>query len=36
MGACLPVCTSDAIFPLDEVPAEKRQFVAANAAHFAG
>jgi ferredoxin len=34
-GACLPVCTSDAIFPLDEVPADKRQFIAANEARFA-
>ncbi len=34
-GACLPACTSDAIFPLDEVPADKQQFIAANAAHFA-
>ena len=35
-GACLPVCTSDALFPLDEVPADKRQFIAVNEAHFAG
>jgi ferredoxin len=34
-GACLPPCPSDAIFPLDEVPADKRQFIAVNEAHFA-
>ena len=34
-GACLPACTSDAIFALDEVPADKKQFVDLNAAHFA-
>ena len=33
-GACIPVCTSDAIFPLDEVPADKKQFIAANEAYF--
>lgn len=33
-GACIPVCTSDAIFPLDEVPADKHQFIAANEAYF--
>jgi NAD-dependent dihydropyrimidine dehydrogenase PreA subunit len=35
-AACVPACTSDAIFPLDEVPADKRQFTAANEAYFAG
>lgn len=35
-GACLPACTSDALFPLDEVPAEKSQFIAVNEAFFAG
>ncbi len=35
-GACLPACTSDAMFPLDEVPADKQQFIAANEAFFAG
>jgi len=34
-GACIPACTSDAIFALDDVPADKVQFIAANAAHFA-
>ncbi len=35
-GACVPACTSDAIFPIDEVPAEKQAFIAANAAYFEG
>ena len=34
-GACVPVCTSDAIFAMDDVPADKRDFIAANEAHFA-
>ena len=34
-GACIPACTSDAIFAVDDVPADKVQFIAANAAHFA-
>jgi ferredoxin len=34
-GACLPACTSDAIFPADELPAGKQHFVALNEAHFA-
>lgn len=34
-GACLPVCTSDSIFPLDEVPADKKQFIAINEQFFA-
>jgi ferredoxin len=34
-GACLPECTSDALFPLDEVPADKRQFIAVNEAYYA-
>lgn len=34
-GACVPACTSNAIFPLDEVPADKQQFIAVNEAHFA-
>jgi ferredoxin len=34
-GACLPVCTSDAIFALDDVPVDKQQFIAANEAFFA-
>ena len=35
-GACIPACTSEALFALDEVPADKQQFIAANAAYFAG
>lgn len=34
-GACLPVCTSNSIFPLDEVPADKQEFIARNEAYFA-
>jgi len=33
-GACVPVCTSDSIFALDDVPAEKKEFVERNAAYF--
>ena len=35
-GACVPACTSDAIFALDEVPADKQASIDANAAFFAG
>jgi ferredoxin len=34
-GACIPACGSDAIFALDEVPADKQQFIAINAQYFA-
>ena len=34
-GACLPVCPTNSIFPLDEVPADKHQFIELNAQHFA-
>ena len=34
-GACVPACTSDAIFPIDDVPADKKAFIAANEAYFA-
>lgn len=34
-GACIPVCPSNAIFPLDEVPADKQAFIATNEAHYA-
>src|SRR5688500_6305236 len=34
-AACVPACTSDAIFSVDEVPADKQQFIAANEAYFA-
>lgn len=33
-GACLPACTSNAIFPLDEVPAEKKESIAINEQFF--
>ena len=34
-GACLPVCPSNSIYPLDEVPGDKKQFIALNEQHFA-
>lgn len=34
-GACIPVCPTNSIFPLDEVPADKQQYIAINEAHFA-
>jgi ferredoxin len=34
-GACVPVCTSDSIFAVDDLPAESKQFVDTNAAYFA-
>ncbi len=34
-GACLPTCTSNSIFPLDEVPADKQQFIKINEDFFA-
>jgi NAD-dependent dihydropyrimidine dehydrogenase PreA subunit len=33
-GSCIAVCPSDAIFPLDELPADKAAFAEKNAAHF--
>jgi NAD-dependent dihydropyrimidine dehydrogenase PreA subunit len=33
-GACLPVCESNAMFALDDVPEDKKQFVEKNAAFF--
>ena len=33
-GACVPVCQSNAVFPLDELPAELAHFAAQNAAYF--
>ncbi len=33
-GACVPICTSDSIHAADEVPEDKKQFVATNAAYF--
>jgi ferredoxin len=34
-GACVPVCTSDSLHPIDELPEEKKEFAAKNAAFFA-
>jgi NAD-dependent dihydropyrimidine dehydrogenase PreA subunit len=34
-GACMPVCTTNSIFPAEEVPADKAQFVELNAKYFA-
>ncbi len=34
-GACVPECPVSAIFPLDDVPEEWREFIAINAAHYA-
>jgi ferredoxin len=34
-GACIPACGSDAIFALDDVPADKQEFIARNEAYFA-
>ncbi|MGA8621575.1 MAG: 4Fe-4S binding protein [Candidatus Sulfotelmatobacter sp.] len=33
-GACVPICTSDSIHAVDDVPEDKKQFVASNAAYF--
>ncbi len=33
-GACVPVCPSNAVFPLEEVPEDKQVFIEANARHF--
>jgi len=35
-GACVPVCESNAVFPLDEVPADKREFIAVNEKYYDG
>jgi ferredoxin len=34
-GACVATCPTNSIFPVEELPADKAEFVAANAAHFA-
>jgi ferredoxin len=34
-GACVPVCPSNSMFLVDEVPADKQEFIAKNAAHYA-
>jgi len=33
-GACVPVCPTESIFELDEVPEDKQEFIAKNAAYF--
>ena len=33
-GSCAAVCPSGAIFPIDELPADKAQFAEINAAYF--
>ncbi len=33
-GACIPVCPSNSVFPLEEVPADKQEFIELNARHF--
>jgi NAD-dependent dihydropyrimidine dehydrogenase PreA subunit len=33
-GACIPVCPTESIFVLEEVPAEKQAFIAKNAAYY--
>jgi ferredoxin len=34
-GACVPVCPTNSIFLLEELPAEQASFAEKNAAHFA-
>ena len=34
-GACVPVCTSDSIYAVDDAPDEAKKFVDVNAAYFA-
>jgi ferredoxin len=33
-GACIPVCPTNSIFTLDELPADLQHFAAANAAYY--
>jgi ferredoxin len=33
-GACIPVCPTNSIFTLDELPAEHQQFAGLNAAYY--
>ena len=33
-GACVPVCPTNSMFPLEEVPAELAHFAEINAKHF--
>jgi len=34
-GACVPVCPTNSIFIVDEVPADKQEFIAKNAEYYA-
>jgi NAD-dependent dihydropyrimidine dehydrogenase PreA subunit len=34
-GACVPVCPTNSVFIVDEVPADKQEFIAKNAEHYA-
>lgn len=34
-GACVPACTSESIFSLDDLPADQKHFEEKNAAYFA-
>ncbi len=34
-GACVSVCPNNSIFPVDELPADKKDFVEKNGAYFA-
>jgi NAD-dependent dihydropyrimidine dehydrogenase PreA subunit len=33
-GACVPVCPSNSIFPVDDLPAEFSKFIEVNAAYY--
>jgi NAD-dependent dihydropyrimidine dehydrogenase PreA subunit len=33
-GACVPVCPTNSVYPVDEAPAELAHFAAINAAHY--
>ena len=33
-GACVPVCPTNSIFPIDDLPADLADFAALNAAHY--
>jgi ferredoxin len=34
-GACVPVCPANAIFALEDVPDDKKEFIEKNAAYYA-
>jgi ferredoxin len=33
-GACVPVCPTNSVFPIDELPADMAEFAAVNASHY--